>query len=498
MISVSALPLIAYKVGPNLFDLSSNLYHVSMRDQIHRAVALAEALVAGNQFRSGNQVLIVGAGVAGVVAGMVLARHGKEVQIVDASLDAPFQLQRGVATRYVGPYMYEWPLAVHSCQQMPPPSNRVLSPWAVGKPTALPISSSSPVRPDDLVADWESALKQAITDSGGRLRLQIGINKIATNQMVKRWLDTERHIEKKRHPRKRTRVVTIYGGNQWGGSLKPYARLAPRFVLLAAGMGSENNAVTDSNGNVLLVGNMFWANDDIRKNRCGLPSPPRVVVIGGGDGGLQDALRVVTKDDHPLITWNRLLGADADRVLPEALADIQAMEAQHALNTIWTAAPSRAPELKTLDAAYKSLAIALAANTHIKQAAVSSLRTDVSSVHLCIKDEWFSKAYALNRFLVHLLEQCAKDCTTGGVPTLTVTPNVTLASAKNHGGVTTLTFSVGKKSSVLKLDAEIVIVRFGPDRSDLPGQWLGLTAKDTVNRQELATVPLPLYLPPSI
>lgn len=494
MISVSALPLLAYKVGPNLFDLSSNLHHVSMRDQIHRAVALAEALVAGNQFQFGKQVLIVGAGVAGVVAGMVLARHGAEVQIVDASKRAPFSLQRGVDTRYVGPYMYEWPLAIHGCQQMPPPSGEVLFPWATSKPTALPFNNSLPVDPDGLVTAWESILIQAIASSGGRLRLQVGINSALTNVEVKRWLHTERHIAEKRQPRKRTRTVTVYGGTPWGGSRKPSARLVPRFVLLAAGMGAENNIIKDGSGNVLLTGNAFWARDGIRKPCCGLSSSPRVVVIGGGDGGLQDALRAATIDDHPLSTWDRLLAADANNVLPKALADIQAMEAQHALNTIWTAAtPWRDQELPTLDAAYQSLAKSLAADKNIELAVLSSLRKDVVSVHLCIRDEWFSKAYALNRFLVHLFEQCAKNARgISGSPSLEVIRNVTLTAVQNHGAMQTLTFSNGTT-----LDAEIVVVRFGPDRSGLPGQWLGLTTKDTANRQELATVPLPLYLPPS-
>lgn len=495
MISVSALPLLAYKVGPNLFDLSSNLHHVSIRDQIHRSVALAEALVAGNQFQSGKQVLIVGAGVAGVVAGMVLARHGAEVQIVDASTHAPFRLQRGVHTRYVGPYMYEWPLAIHGCQKMPPPSGETLFPWAAGKPMALPVNNSFPAHPDDLVKDWEPILKQAIANSNGRLRLQVGVNSAATNREIKRWLHTERHIAEKRQPRKKTRAITIDGGVPWGGSQKPSTPLVPRFVLLAAGMGAESNTVTDASGNVLLRGNAFWANDDIRKPFCGLSSSPQVVVIGGGDGGLQDALRAATIDDQPLITWDRLLNADANHVLPKVLADLQAMEAQHALNTIWTATtPWRDQELPTLDSAYQSLATSLATDTYIKQAVLSSLRNDVNSVHLCLKDGGFSKAYALNRFLVHLFEQCTKGPHgTGGTPFLRVVRKVTLAAVTNQGPTQTLTFSDGTI-----LNAEIVVVRIGPDRGDLPGQWLGLTAKDTANRQELATVPLPLYLPPSL
>ncbi|MFN7294106.1 MAG: hypothetical protein ACK5TT_05110, partial [Lysobacteraceae bacterium] len=192
-----------------------------------------------------------------------------EVQIVDASVDAPFRWQRGVATRYVGPYMYEWPLAVHGCQQMPPPVSEALFPWAAGKPMALPFSTIRPANPDDLVKDWEPILKQAIANSRGRLRLQVGINSLATNRHVKRWLHNERDIAGKRHSRKKTRAVTIHGGTPWGGSQKPYTRLRPRFVLLAAGMGAENSIVKDSSGNVLLEGNAFWANDDIRKPCCG-------------------------------------------------------------------------------------------------------------------------------------------------------------------------------------------------------------------------------------
>ena len=495
MISVSALPLLAYKVGPNLFDLSSNLHHVSLRDQMHRAVVLAEALADGNQLQAGKHILIIGAGVAGIVAGIVLARHGAKVQVIDSSIRAPFGLQRGVLTRYVGPYMYEWPLAIHSCQKMPPSSGNALFSWADGKPTTLLFTGNTPARPDDLVKDWEATLAQAISTSSGRLRFQIGIDAAASKRQVKRWLLTERHNAEKRLPRKRRRSVTISGGVPWGNSQKPFAELVPRFVLLAAGMGSENNVVTDDSGNVLLKGDAFWENDDIRKPFCGLSSPPRVVVIGGGDGGLQDALRAATIDDHPIHTWNRIVAADVNNVLPDALADIQAMEAQHALNAVWTGTiPWRELELPTLDGAYQSLAIALAKDKKIEAAALASFRNDVKSVSLCVQEGWFTKAYALNRFLMHLLEQCAKNASsTSGAQFLEVFRNKTLTALAHCGAVKSLTFSDGKT-----LQAEIIVVRFGPDRKDLPGQWLGLTVKDTANRQELAKVPLPLYLPPSL
>ena len=493
MAGVSALPLLAYKVGPNLFDLSSRLHYVSIRDQSHRAVALAESLVAGKQLHPEDRVLIVGAGVAGVVAGMVLARHGVRVQIVDTSMRAPFALQRGVRTRYVGPYMYEWPLPLHDCQRMPPPEAGVLSPWDQGK-TTLPFDSPDPVSPGRLAIKWQRILKQEIAASGGLLRLQVGIDGAATNRQVGAWLEAERHAHERAEPDRVGRPVAIHGGAPWRGSQAPERSFAPRFVLLAAGMGPERNIVGDSGGSLLLDGGEFWANDDIPKHRCGLASAPRVVVIGGGDGGLQDVLRTTTIDDHPLQTWQRLRNADRNGVLPRALADIQVLEAQHALNAIWAAPDAlRLRELPILDASYQALAARLAKDPHIARAVRASLRKDVKSVHLCIREAWFSKAYALNRLLVHLFEQSASAARRSrGAVGLTVVRQVQLASVGEMERTRTLTFSDGTA-----LVADIAIVRFGPDPSALPGQWLGLTARDTANRQELAAVPLPLYLPPS-
>ena len=486
MTSVSALPLLAYKVGPNLFDLSSNLHQVSMRDQQHRAVALAESLVAGKQCKSGDHVLIVGAGVAGIVAGMALASNGISVQIVDSSANAPFALQRGVTTRRVGPYMYEWPLSVYASQEMPPPNGGVLAPWLNGKSVMLPFPAVGPANPSHLVAScWDQALHKAIISSGNLLRLQVGIAQEGTNASVKRWLQSERASGSKRCE------VEVHGGTPWGASAPPLRDLKPRFVILAAGMGTETSTLQDGKRNLLLEGEPFWKDDKIRETSCGLAEKPRVVVIGGGDGALQDALRAVTIDDHPLETWDRLRQVETGGQLEQALANIQAMEAQHALTLIWTVADSHGT--KALDLAYQSLAEGLAKNLALRMAVRKSLRKDVVQVSLCVKDDHFSKSYALNRFLVHLVEQCVKrDGTFKGRAKLYVHRGVEVTGVDKTNDPQRLTLSDGQK-----LKADIVIVRFGADVSGLPGQWLGLTKKDTENRQELARVPLPLYLPPS-
>lgn len=498
MINVSGLPLLAYKIGPNLFDLSSNLHHVSMRDQIHRAIALAEALVESKQCKGDEQVLIIGAGVAGAVAGMVLARHNINAQIID-SADGPFSLQRNVKTRLVGPYMYEWPLAVYDCQQMPPIEDSVLHPWVDKRPpTPLGFSDSLPQSPDQLVQIWDCELAKAIKNSNGQLRLQVKINTVDTNKNVLKWL---RNQQKK--PRKLGQIA-INGGKPWGASKAAVGRMKTRFVVLAAGMGKERNVIESQDGSEIRLESLFWKDDNIRAKRCGLTDwKPRVVVIGGGDGGLQDTLRAATRDDHPLETWGHLVKAGQNKELPKALANIQALEAQHVLTTIWAQTSDLLEELRILDRAYQNLAVSLAQDTQIRQAALDRLRDDVKSVHLCIREECFSKAYALNRFLVHLLEQCLKveqvHC-----PLLQVIRQADVKIVRCSTGdnlanatpTTTLRVTV-KNESPRNLEADIVMLRFGSDGTQLSGKWLGLKTKDTINRFDLAAVPLPLYLPPT-
>ncbi len=118
MKEVNALALLSLKVAPNVFDISSGQYHVSIRDQIVRAQLLVRDLCClDDVFKS---VLVVGAGAGGAAVAVAAAAAGKKVRLIDAA-DAPFNLQRGTTKRFVGPFMYEWPESIHSNQSYPPP-----------------------------------------------------------------------------------------------------------------------------------------------------------------------------------------------------------------------------------------------------------------------------------------------------------------------------------------------------------------------------------------
>jgi len=494
VIGLSALPLLAYKVGPNLFDLSSQMYRVSLRDQMHRAVALAESLVQGRQVERNSQVLIVGAGVAGVAAGIVLARHGVQVQIIDVSNDAPFALQRNVVDRSVGAYMYEWPLDIHASQQIPPAAASPLHFWTAGVDPALPCTNTYPAAPDALVGDWDAELNKSMKHAGGQLRLQVGVLRGPTNAAISAWLAAQRLAFSRRLTHASHNIV-VTGGTPWRGFNAPFTPLRPRFVLLAAGMGTENCQLKDvGSGVVVFQGKSFWANDDILKGQCGCASAPRVVVLGGGDGGLQDCLRALTSQPDPLVTWNDLL--KTHRTLLESHQPVlTSLEAQHAQTEIWAAANAvRSDAQRVLDEAYANAAGKLAQSASLAGEVIAQLRPDVKSVHLCIRENYFTKAYGLNRFMVHLFEQCLlQHGNRTDKERFKVIRQCSFHSLSGAAPTWQVKFDTG-----LLLDAEVLVVRYGADTSMLPGQWLGLTRQDTVNRQELAAVPLPLYLPPSV
>ena len=493
MIKVSALSLLAYKVGPNLFDLSSQMYHVSMRDQMHRAVALAEALVAGDQFKVCNQVLSVGAGVAGVSAGIVLARHGVDVQIIDTSDKAPFALQRGVFNRYVGPYMYEWPLDVYGSQKMPQPRFSALAAWDNGRTPPLPFGFADPAEPPDLVVGWDNALRGNLKNPSAHLRLQIGVKRDPTNGAIKAWLVEQRRAFEARKEYESV-DVDITGGAPWQNSQPLHQPLRPRFVILAGGLGTENTQIKGARTGYVIQGLPFWASDRVLEHQCGFTFKPRIVVLGGGDGALQDTLRALTRHIHPVDTWHQLLSRDVHGTLADGLPRIISLEAQHAQMSIWAHNDAlRASAQETLDQAYAVVAQELSQDSALAFAAMDMLRDDVESVRLCIKESYFSKSYSLNRFMVHYFEQCIKRHGGSGVAgRFEISRNCELMDIPKLGPPTTLRFSAGNDRVV-----DLVVVRFGVDTSQLPGQTLGLSKQDTQNRQELAAVPLPLYFPPS-
>ena len=104
---VDSLSLLSLKVASNVFDLSSGLHHISIRDQMVRAQLAVRDLKRGDPEL--DSLLIVGAGVAGIAAALEAEARGVRSVVVVEAAAQPFSLLRGVTERYIGPFMYEWP-----------------------------------------------------------------------------------------------------------------------------------------------------------------------------------------------------------------------------------------------------------------------------------------------------------------------------------------------------------------------------------------------------
>ncbi|UZW60065.1 hypothetical protein [Lysobacter enzymogenes] len=186
-------------------------------------------------------------------------------------------------------------------------------------------------------------------------------------------------------------------------------------IVLGGGLGQERTELPEPPGGLfgrhLITGTPFWRKD----GWLSASANDRVGVFGGGDGALQDALRALTGDKHPLCTLQRLYRIPgAQTSLSEAEPQLLAFEHEARLAATWSQAQqteaslglARANVDQRLDQRCAELARALARQAPVTAAVESVLRNgDGEVVHL-FRERYFTKSYLLNRFLLHLIHAC--------------------------------------------------------------------------------------------
>jgi heterodisulfide reductase subunit A-like polyferredoxin len=88
--SHAGLALLAYKIGPNQFELNRDLTYISMRDQVLRARTLIHAAFGAGIFEKKDEsensfadsevdydVVVLGAGVGGISTALFLVASGR-------------------------------------------------------------------------------------------------------------------------------------------------------------------------------------------------------------------------------------------------------------------------------------------------------------------------------------------------------------------------------------------------------------------------------------
>lgn len=93
---------------PHVYVVGCVEPRVTIHAQQVRALNLVHALFAVGRLRPDQELVVIGAGFAGVTAAVAAAALGARVTVLECR-ESALHLQRGVGDRWVHPHLYDWP-----------------------------------------------------------------------------------------------------------------------------------------------------------------------------------------------------------------------------------------------------------------------------------------------------------------------------------------------------------------------------------------------------
>lgn len=513
------LALLAHKIAPRQFDVSYRFQSISLRDQIVRSQTLVRSLVelqlakpdsteTGNYF----QLLIVGAGAAGLAAAKEADDLGISFVLIEKGDVVPGGVLKSSAQRYVSPAMYEWPHPNHKEHSFP-----LNAPTLLGEPgsPSLPISMAEPLSIFEFgatiqellahdLARWEANLIAFIDEE----HLQSGTRGILSRSttLPDESKNALTNIASGGHgvtgngggvpanPTEASQLPPIW--LRRNGTDNPGAfRFQFQYVIYAGGFPPETQVFSpESKPNDWYAHVPFWKPDQVGKLHLGFNEAPRVGILGTGDGALQDALRCLMRPDrkHPLDLWNSLMDHKVGNWRPlsaslhvqQALAKVAAADSYTTGGSIWTKDKCI---FKSLDAAFNAIIEDLLKVEGAKLAAAvnAAIRPDVKTVTVVTREGYFTKAYALNRFLLLLLAQVLARKGSAHAGKLEILAGTVTAFEQqgdnDRGGL----LNIQSGSAKVLRSCELVILRGGLETTP---QLIGLSGDDP-GRTELGRIP---------
>jgi hypothetical protein len=378
--------LLAHQVAESAFDIGGKLYPVSIRDQMVRAQSIIDRAMAAGYKGTGKELLIIGAGAAGVAAAIqAVIVWGVRTHLIDADTapPAPFGRQRSCKSRWIDPYEYEWPADQFS-RHTYPYHNPPLHPY-YGLPVPLPWTADWA---KDLVIGWDALFTAARARAAPLFSFCPGTTLAGPAPPA------------------------FHSATKlWTAKLSTGPVLNVGMILFAVGFGAERCDIPPFRSLA------FWETDVFRTSNCGLKplaagkAPPvaKVVISGGGDGALQDFLRIMT--GRP--SARRLYG-DIMRALPTGKhgairarieGRLGSAENRAMRSFIWGANVDHDHDVhRTLHAAHNDVvqwALGKAPVLAALGKVLPPAPPDVNLVYPCIH---FTQAYPFNRFLTLLVD----------------------------------------------------------------------------------------------
>lgn len=372
----------AHRHSSKLFSLAGRT-PLSIRDQVLRAQTLVERLLTSKALSPGDSLLVVGAGAAGATIAVLAARSGVRVTAVDTNR-FPFGVQRLCTSRWVDPVQYDWPLS-HSGR----------SHWPQAFPSpAVPFGFQA-ARASDIARLWATRLNIERRNPNLRVEFKTRLEKLPKPSAAA--------------PGKLDAVTEKSG--------QPAQTRQFDIVVLAVGMASERtdvpNVATAPKG-PRFEGVPFWKRDDFETAGFGLPAPfaHRVLISGGGDGALQDYIRLMTGNRSALELLNKVLAASGFSPALQRLMFLSLSEAEQEVERAGQWNETAAQDHGRLSALHKlhhgivSRWQATPAWSAMKGVLLGEMTgrpfDQVLLVHSC---DHFSSCYALNRFVALLIDE---------------------------------------------------------------------------------------------
>jgi hypothetical protein len=425
----------------------------------------------------------------------------EQVCVVDVA-SAPFALFKGVHSRHVGPFMYEWPSPFHGDQSYP---SHEATPWSEFGQSPLKWTATDPVPADTLrkqlmgsLRTW-AATRRLLGQTIPIMRVRC--NEATIREYVRAFAEHEgarwqAEAGMAQLPRRPFRM-----GKGWGRAWRNFkhwtswpAQIQPDYIILAAGMGKETDGLPER---IRGLTPSFWANDGLKHPTV---ADHTVAVLGGGDGAMQDALRCLTVFDHPLSFIRHLEQVPVvQHLLAQELPGLLSADRQMRQLGSW-ANSSRGHAM--VDQACREAAYRLAASPGVRRQVLLALRQGAGEVLLLVKGAHFDKAYLLNRFLIHLLirvlqpgrERAENE---GGMGLTVQFESEAFGLTPGPGAYNFLSIGPAGQAADQRKLVDQVVVRFGIQKDSIPGLQMiqitdpGLPGTNSRQRTTLSRVELP-------
>lgn len=265
----------AHYVGPLTYDLSGRFRPPAIRDQMIRARLLVDRAYGAGLFRA-NSILIVGAGVAGVSVAVQAAKHGVRSVIAEQSSNS-FGRFVLCSSRWVDPAQYDWPA----------------DDWRSRRIQGLPLDYP-PGWPSLLTSKWRARL--AALEADGKTEVIYGL-RLERDRIAIQPTHVEAELRDGESPR------------------------AFDFAVYCEGPGLEDCRAGKYRGLE------FFQDDPFEEETLGLPQgvTPQVLISGGGDGALQDFIRIASGARSASQLYDQLFdGGDFDLERQISTAESQA------------------------------------------------------------------------------------------------------------------------------------------------------------------------------